>query len=235
MLRNILGRVVALAFAALFFHVAHGADLKIDGTSKETFERSTKAMADTLSNADREIFASGLLNLILTEYPPARGLDGFALLAIGSQAVEAAHITMNGKTMSEIMERGRSIAKNKDVANDTHACSQGETKDLIKITDWTIKPVTNDTNQMTETLAYSGTKATRMIDGSIRYSDVLGGRIASKAIDRDVSIEPGKSYLQTGNWGPYTFERMLKMNRSDVIVVACVRAVVYADGTKQTF
>jgi hypothetical protein len=60
-----LGPVVALTFAALFFHVAHGADLKIDGTSKETFERSTKAMADTLSNADREIFASGLLNLIL--------------------------------------------------------------------------------------------------------------------------------------------------------------------------
>ena len=57
------------------------------------------------------------MNLILTEYPPARGFSGFALLAIGSQAVEAARITMNGKTMTEIMERGRSIAKKKDVAN----------------------------------------------------------------------------------------------------------------------
>ncbi|MCW5735202.1 MAG: hypothetical protein KIS73_13800 [Enhydrobacter sp.] len=115
------------------------------------------------------------------------------------------------------------------------ACGRGATSDLLKLADWTIKPITADRNEMTETLVYSGSKNIRMIDGIIRYSDVLGGNIASKAIDRDASIEPGKPYMQKGTWGPYTFERILKMNRSDVAVVVCVRAVVYADGTKETF
>lgn len=114
-------------------------------------------------------------------------------------------------------------------------CGEGATSALLTVSDWTIKPITADTNQMTETLIYSGSKSIRMIDGSIRYSDVLGGSVASKAIDRDASIKPGEPYLQKGNWGRYTFERLLKMNRSDVIVVACVRAVVYADGSKETF
>ena len=116
-----------------------------------------------------------------------------------------------------------------------NACGNDGVSNLMKVTEWSITPIEADRNYMTETLVYTGTKPIRMIDGSISYSDVLGKHIASKAIHRDVSIEPGGVYVQKGNWGLATFERLLKMNRSDVMVVACIRGVVYADGTKETF
>jgi hypothetical protein len=89
------------------------ADMKVDGSTKETFERSTKSMADTLSDEDKKVFAEGLLNMILTDYPSAKGMDGGSFLAIAPKAVEAAHITMDGKTLSEIMARGRAVISKK--------------------------------------------------------------------------------------------------------------------------
>lgn len=101
--------VFALA-AVLLAGVASAADLRIDGSSKETFDRSAKAMADTLSESDKEIFARGLMNIIITDYPPAKGAEGLAVFAFASAAVDAAHITAAGKTLPEIMARGRKLA-----------------------------------------------------------------------------------------------------------------------------
>ncbi|MCC3304206.1 hypothetical protein [Sneathiella sp. HT1-7] len=82
----------------------------VDGTTVETYERSIKAMADSLNEQDKKDFGRGLLNLMLTEYPAARGAKGFQLLQFMQPAVEAAHITLDGRTLEEILERGRSIA-----------------------------------------------------------------------------------------------------------------------------
>jgi hypothetical protein len=83
--------------------------MTVDGSSQEAYERSVKAMADSLSEADREAFARGLINLIITRYPAAQGAEGLALLQFMEPAVEAAHITLDGVPMSEILERGREI------------------------------------------------------------------------------------------------------------------------------
>jgi hypothetical protein len=114
-----VGHAVASAiafFIAAWTLTAFAADLRIDGRSKDSFDRSVKTMADSLSEDDKKVFAEGLMNLILTEYPPAKGMSGFALITIAPQAIDAAPVTVNGKTLSEIMARGRAIARDKSAA-----------------------------------------------------------------------------------------------------------------------
>ena len=103
----------ALGFL-LSLNTCHAADMKVDGRTKESFDRSVKAMADTLSDADKKVFAEGLMNMILTEYPSAKGMSGIAVLSVAPQALDAAHVTMDGKTLSEIVARGRSVDQQTD-------------------------------------------------------------------------------------------------------------------------
>ncbi len=90
----------------------------VDGSSKEAYEKSLKAMADQLSQADKEIFSKGLINLMITRYPPAAGAQGLVLMQFTPAAIEAAPTNMNGVTADEIMARGREIA-GKNQALDT--------------------------------------------------------------------------------------------------------------------
>ncbi|TAV14720.1 hypothetical protein [Rhizobium ruizarguesonis] len=69
-----------------------------------------KAMADQLSAADKEVFSKGLINLMITRYPPSAGAQGLMLLQFMPQAIEAAPVNMNGVTADEIMARGRELA-----------------------------------------------------------------------------------------------------------------------------
>lgn len=81
----------------------------VDGSTVESYERSVRAMVETLSEVDRAVFAKGMMNLIVTGYPAAAGVEGLALMSIMPAAVEAAHITLDGKSLEQIMERGRSL------------------------------------------------------------------------------------------------------------------------------
>lgn len=84
----------------------------IDGSTVESYERSAKAMIESLPEADRVVFAKGMMNMIITGYPAAAGVEGLALMSIMPAAMEAAHITLDGVTFDQIMERGRSLADN---------------------------------------------------------------------------------------------------------------------------
>ena len=114
-------------------------------------------------------------------------------------------------------------------------CGRQGSSDALQLTVWTIEPVDERTNRMTETLVLNLDKPIRMIDGSIIYRDVLGASIGSKAIDRDMKLAPRAEYVQEGDWGQFTFERILGMERQDVVAFACTKAVVYDDGTSQEF
>lgn len=81
----------------------------VDGSSKEAYERSLKAMVQGMSDEDREAFARGLINLMVTRYPPASGAEGLGMLQFMEPAVEAAYITLDGTTRDEILEKGREI------------------------------------------------------------------------------------------------------------------------------
>lgn len=107
--------------------------------------------------------------------------------------------------------------------------------DLISMTGWKITPKDSDTNTLETAFVFNGDREIRMIDASAQFSDVLGKQIASFAIDRDLRLEAGAVFSQTGLWGKYTFERLLDMNEADVETRVCVKAVIYSDGEKETF
>jgi hypothetical protein len=117
-------------------------------------------------------------------------------------------------------------------AGPAHAACNG---DLLSVKEWSIKPIDADTNELTVTLASGSDKPIRMIDGQFGFRDALGGHVASAAIDRDAAIPAGGDYTQTGTWGPYTFERLLKLKSEEVEAFACVKSVLYEDGTKEVF
>lgn len=89
----------------------------VDGTSKETYEKSLKAMADQLSEGDKQVFSKGLINLMITRYPPAAGAQGLMLLQFMQPAIEAAPVNMNGVTADEIMARGRELVAQAQAAS----------------------------------------------------------------------------------------------------------------------
>ncbi|MCQ1779423.1 hypothetical protein NOJ05_19630 [Neorhizobium galegae] len=88
----------------------------VDGSSKEAYEKSLKGMADQLSPAEKEIFSKGLINLMITRYPPAAGAQGLMLMQFMPAAIEAAPVNMNGVTADGIMARGRQVAAKSSAA-----------------------------------------------------------------------------------------------------------------------
>lgn len=119
--------VLALTFAwSLIAVVAMADELTIDGTTQETFEASIREMTEGLSDEDAKAFAAGLMNMILTEYPPAKGQEGLSILFFAEEATKAAPRTLNGKTRDEILERGRSLSGSKIAATDDQAASDQE-------------------------------------------------------------------------------------------------------------
>lgn len=117
----------------------------------------------------------------------------------------------------------------------TSTAYAGCNENMITMLSWNITPIDSDTNQLDTSFRLNSEKPIRMIDASAGFSDSLGGRIGSFAIERDLRAAPGEEFDQTGRWGRFTFERLLEMERADVVTSTCVRGVIYADGTKEEF
>lgn len=108
-------RSTSLLFILLAFaHPVWADEFVVDGSTREAYERSIKSMVESLQDADQELFAKGVLNLILTRYPPAQGAKGLQALLFMQPAVESAHITLDGITREEILARGRELAAAKE-------------------------------------------------------------------------------------------------------------------------
>lgn len=106
---------------------------------------------------------------------------------------------------------------------------------LLTFTDWSIKPLDAEANQITTTFKSNAERPIRMIDAKAGYFDALGAMVGSFELNRDASIRPGGTYAETKTWGQNTFERLLTLKHDEVKTFVCVTAVLYDDGTKQTF
>ncbi len=100
--------IVAFVFTILAWPLS-AEEMTVDGSSKEAYERSIKAMVDRLPDEDKEAFGRGLINLIITRYPPAQGAEGLAMLQFMEPAMEAAHVTLSGVSRDDIVSKGREI------------------------------------------------------------------------------------------------------------------------------
>lgn len=112
--------------------------------------------------------------------------------------------------------------------------------DLISVHDgWTAVNESTADGTITTTIslsyAYSGDTPFRMIDSTVTFSDALGSLIAVVRIDRDAGLEPGQaSELEVTSFGP-RLPRLAELDRSDIQVETCTKAIVYADGTVVEF
>ena len=111
----------------------------------------------------------------------------------------------------------------------------GCNESLLLLDTWKIEAIDSDTNRLTTDFTFTGDRPIRMLDASAGFRDILGERINSFALERDVSLTEGATHQEVGRWGPYTFERLLDMNPDDVKPWVCVWAVVYQDGTVEKF
>ncbi len=115
------------------------------------------------------------------------------------------------------------------------SAAAGCAQDILTFDTWEIDPIDDDTNRLTTNFTFVGDKPIRMLDASAGFEDVLGERIASFAMEKDLTLSKGDAHQEIGRWGRNTFERLLDMNPDDVVTKLCVRAVVYQDGTVEKF
>lgn len=114
---------------------------------------------------------------------------------------------------------------------DTFSFSRYGTDRILKLEDWSAKPDGAGT-RITLRLALRGDKPVRMVDGKVSFYDALDGSVGSYPIDRDAHIAPGKPYEQKDF---YTKGRLENLKHEEVTSKVCVYAVLYEDGTKETF
>ncbi len=107
--------------------------------------------------------------------------------------------------------------------------------DLLTISKWSIRPIDGHMNELSFTVHSSAAKGIRMLDAQLGFTDKLGATIGPLVIDRDIAISAHGSFTDKRVWGPFTIERLLKVNAADITAYTCVHAVVYDDGSKETF
>ncbi|WP_307145455.1 hypothetical protein [Rhizobium tibeticum] len=116
-------------------------------------------------------------------------------------------------------------------------CQEGQ-KEVIAVESWDIKKVDDPMfsgMDITLKLKSNATKPFRMADASFTFQDGLGRRISSFTIDPDLKAKPGDVVETVNGYQGSEMDRVPKMNRADVVVFACTKALVYEDGTKEEF
>ena len=116
-------------------------------------------------------------------------------------------------------------------------CESGSPS-VITVESWSAeakKMRSTDYVNVSVTIKSGAAKPFRMVDASIEIEDALGRRIGVLSVDPDLVLQPGESIEKNGSYLADSLERLPKMNRDDVIITACTEAVVYQDGSKQSF
>lgn len=109
---------------------------------------------------------------------------------------------------------------------------------LIEVEAWAAELVPDNSQaplKITGTLVNSGDKAFRMVDGGTTFTDALDRRIIAIAIDPDLTLAPGERADFEGFYLGGESERLATLPPSDVNAEACVRSILYEDGTKVEF
>jgi len=107
---------------------------------------------------------------------------------------------------------------------------------LLTFTGYSMRPLAAEAVEIATTFKSNASKPIRMLDAMATYRDALGASIGSFRLNRDVSIPVGGEYREVKKWGQFTHaDRLPKLKPSEVSLSVCVKAVLYEDGTKETF
>jgi hypothetical protein len=105
----------------------------------------------------------------------------------------------------------------------------------LSVTQWEATKENEATTLFALTMESKLPKPTRIVSGYIDFTDALGEHMGAIAIPRDEPVPASSSFELDLKIGSLVVPRILKINRDDVAVRACVEAVVYEDGSKEEF
>lgn len=84
-------------------------------------------------------------------------------------------------------------------------------------------------------LRNAGAKSIKLVDASVQFSDLLDDHLYGVKVTPDVSIAPGKTYIDKGQYRINRFineqTRMRDMKKADIKATLLVRRVVFTDNT----
>lgn len=117
-------------------------------------------------------------------------------------------------------------------AGEATACNS----DLLTVLDW--KATDNKQSSflpylLEANVKYNGKRPYRMIHAGVMFSDVLGAKLGQVNLKRDQNVIPDGIALADGQVS--VEERIAQINPDDIVYRTCVWAIVYDDGTKETF
>lgn len=112
------------------------------------------------------------------------------------------------------------------------ACGQSAP---LTVLGWTAAAKSEATTKYSLEISSTLKKPARMVSGYITFSDALGKDMGAFEIPRDGAVPANSKFALDIDVGSLVVPRILKVNKSDVIVEACVEGVVYEDGTKEEF
>lgn len=112
--------------------------------------------------------------------------------------------------------------------------------DQIVATSWSAKPADSGFGQSTHlsvTLENKSDTPIRMIDGTVFFDDVLGRSIVNISISEDARIDAQGTFQQSGTYQSFggNIERLVQVEKTDVVVTTCVKALVKGDGSVVSF
>lgn len=116
-------------------------------------------------------------------------------------------------------------------------CRIGTTEMLV-LNDWA--PLKQESAMMTRygasvSVVSNLPKATRMVRGHVSFEDVLGRDIIEfLPIPDDAKILAGDVFSFDTLYGP-SGERIMTVDKADVVGTVCLRSVVYEDGSVEQF
>ena len=116
-------------------------------------------------------------------------------------------------------------------------CLNGQSAGILTVETWELRDSQGegDEKAISITLQPQGNLGIRLIDGTIRFEDVLGERIGEFILERAEGIPAAQPYIHDDVVAGTVLERLEQLHPDDIATIACVSALVYEDGTLEEF
>lgn len=112
-------------------------------------------------------------------------------------------------------------------------CDTGNA-DILKVQEWDAADKGDRVVEINYTYMNTTAKQIDMVDAALWFTDALGKRVGVGAIvDPDPKVKAGD--IAAADWKGWGLQRLPSIEKKNVTATICVRAVLYEDGTKETF
>jgi len=106
---------------------------------------------------------------------------------------------------------------------------------MLSITDWSVGQASQGNVEITVRFKSNAPKQIRMLQGLAYFYDALDEPIGALPVGPDAIIPAGGEYTEYRTWSDHLFGRLLTLRKQDVKTATCVKAVLYEDGSKESF